>query len=353
MQSAYKKVSQQKIADNLNISRTTVSRCFTNHSGVNPLTRAQVFAEAKRLGYDYFEQRTEKKINQKTIGVIICTDHENLSEDHELSPGFTLMPGISEFALINDITVDIEILSPKLEVDNREFRNLIKEKKKKWKGLLLIYPFKVSLIEELKRNFPCVSLVEQFGYDTIDCVDVDHSRGISLLLDSLIEKHHKRIGFLTRAYTVEACWSHRRFGAFNEKLIREGISLNHSDVINIYPNRLLSPEESIKEAIKQTRDGVTAWVCAADHIAYDLINALENENFNVPRDVSVVGFDGIQAPAFFKQKLFTIKIPHRTIGYYATKRLSEIIKNPFDKSQLIYIKGEILEGNTISYALNC
>ena len=60
----------------------------------------------------------KKKINQKTIGVIICTDHENLSEDHELSPGFTPMPGISEFALINDITVDIEILSPKLEVDN-------------------------------------------------------------------------------------------------------------------------------------------------------------------------------------------------------------------------------------------
>ena len=53
-----RKINQQKIADNLSISRTTVSRCFTNHNGVNPSTRAQVFAEANRLGYDYFEQRS-------------------------------------------------------------------------------------------------------------------------------------------------------------------------------------------------------------------------------------------------------------------------------------------------------
>ena len=71
-----------------------------NHSGVNPLTRAQVFAEAKRLGYDYFEQRTEKdkSKNDRRYHLQIA---KNLSEDHELSPGFTLMPGISEFALID------------------------------------------------------------------------------------------------------------------------------------------------------------------------------------------------------------------------------------------------------------
>lgn len=53
--------NQQRIAENLNISRTTVSRCFTNHSGVNPDTRAKVFSEAKRLGYTYLEQRNIKK----------------------------------------------------------------------------------------------------------------------------------------------------------------------------------------------------------------------------------------------------------------------------------------------------
>ena len=77
------KTNQQKIADNLNISRTTVSRCFTNHSGVNPETRALVFSEAKKMGYNYVLPRSNKKESKKTIGVIICTDHENIHEDHE------------------------------------------------------------------------------------------------------------------------------------------------------------------------------------------------------------------------------------------------------------------------------
>ena len=116
--------------------------------------------------------------------------------------------------------------------------------------------------------------------------------------------------------------------------------------MNIYPDRLLSPQDSIKEAIKQTKDGVTAWFCAADHVAYDLITHLENAGIEVPKDVSVVGFDGIPSP-LKAHTLSTILIPHRSIGYNATKRLYEIIKNPYDKTQLISIKGEYLEGNTL------
>lgn len=338
--------NQQKIADNLNISRTTVSRCFTNHAGVNPETRALVFSEAKKMGYNYILPRTGKKASQKTIGVIICTDHENIHEDHERSPGFHLMPGISEFALINDVVVDINIISPRFTSTSPEFKKLIKKNKKIWNGVLLIYPFKSDIIKSLKTNFPCVSLVEQFGNENIDCVDVDHHKGLSTIVNKLIEKGHKRIGFLTRSYAVQACWSYRRYSAFTDQLIRKSISLNEDDVINVYPDRFLTPEESIKEAIKQTKNGVTAWVCAADHVAYDLITHLENSGIKVPQDVSVVGFDGISSP-LKNHKLTTIKIPHRSIGYNATKRLYDIINNPYDKTQLISIQGEYLEGNTL------
>jgi DNA-binding LacI/PurR family transcriptional regulator len=338
--------NQQKIADNLNISRTTVSRCFTNHAGVNPETRALVFSEAKKMGYNYILPRTGKKASQKTIGVIICTDHENIHEDHERSPGFHLMPGISEFALINDIVVDINIISPRFSSTSPEFKKLIKKNKKIWNGVLLIYPFKSDIIKSLKTNFPCVSLVEQFGNENIDCVDVDHHKGLSTIVNKLIKKGHKRIGFLTRSYAVQACWSYRRYSAYTDQLIRKSISLNEDDVINVYPDRFLTPEESIKEAIKQTKNGVTAWVCAADHVAYDLITHLENSGIKVPQDASVVGFDGISSP-LKNHKLTTIKIPHRSIGYNATKRLYDIINNPYDKTQLISIQGEYLEGNTL------
>ena len=151
--------------------------------------------------------------------------------------------------------------------------------------MLLIYPFNKDVINALKNNFPCVSLAEQFGDQNIDCVDVDHHKGLSIIINKLVDKGHKRIGFLTRSYAVQACWSYRRYCAFSDQLIRKSIQLNEYDVINVYPDRFLKPKDSIKEAIERTKDGVTAWVCAVDHVGYDPITNLEKTGIKVPKDV--------------------------------------------------------------------
>ena len=341
--------NQQKIAENLNISRTTVSRCFTNHSGVNPDTRAKVFSEAKRLGYTYLEQRNIKKKAAITVGVIICTDFEEIDEDHYQSPGFNLMPGISEYSLLHNMNVDIHIISSKYNADSPEFIKLVKDNKRNWNGLLLIYPFNQDIISALTAQFPCVSLVEQFGDQTLDCVDVDHYRGISKIVNELVNKGHSKIGFITRKYAIEACWSYRRFSALSDKMMRMGLTLDKKNVINIFPGTFKSPYDANTEALKRTKEGVTAWVCAADHIGYDLIERLEAIDVQIKEEVSVVGFDGIQSP-LKKHTLSTIKIPHREIGYHATKRLNEIIKNPYNLPQHISINGELLSGNTLGTA---
>lgn len=338
--------NQQAIADNLNISRTTVSRCFTNHSGVNPDTRALVFAEAKRIGYVYLEQRNIKNKIRQMIGVIICTDFEEINEEHYQSPGFNLMPGISEYALLNDIDVDINIISSKYNAQSPEFLKLIRRNKKKWQGVLLIYPFNQDIIASIRSQFPCVSLVEQFGDQPLDCVDVDHHRGVSKIVNELVSKGHTNIGFLTRNYAVEACWSYRRYSALADKLMRSRLKLDKKNVINIFPGTFKNPYDANTEAIERTKEGVTAWVCAADHIGYDLIERFEAIGMKIKEDVSVVGFDGIISP-LKNHTLSTIQIPHREIGFHATKRLKEIIRNPFNLPQHISINGEYLSGNTL------
>ena len=50
-------MSQKEIAERLNLSRTTVSRCFTNHPKINPETRARVFELAAEIGYSYSPPR--------------------------------------------------------------------------------------------------------------------------------------------------------------------------------------------------------------------------------------------------------------------------------------------------------
>jgi LacI family transcriptional regulator len=345
-------VNQQSIADELGLSRTTVSRCFTNHPGINPDTRARVFALAAQKGYNYIEPKTGRESPRmngvRTLGVLICSEEEEYNRTDYESPGVELMPGISEFALLKNLRVDVHFADPSessLKAPN--YKRLLASRKKIWSGLLLMYPFPQQVIGELMPKFPCVSLVEQYGSATIDCVDVDHYKGISQMVDQLTAAGHRRIGFFSRYYAVEACWAYRRYSAFVEKLMREGMPFRAADVVNVDPRQKMELEESHRLAFQKTQDGVTAWVCGADHQAYDLIRALQQRGLKIPRDVSVTGFDGILQPKGLPE-LTTVKIPYRQVGYMGAKRLNDLLGKRFDVSQHILLECQMQKGATVA-----
>ena len=343
-------VNQQLLADKLGISRTTVSRCFTNHSGINPDTRAAVFALATKLGYNYLEPRKsgkrESSSNQQIIAVLICSDLDEYKRSEHESPGFQLLRGISEYGLLNKLQLDIHIIDPKEDsLDKGTYKKLLKDKKSLWDGVLFVYPFPASIIEGLMRQFPCVSLVEQFGASDLDCIDVDHHRGVSHLMQRLIDEGHRRIGFFSRRYSVEPLWVYRRFSAYVEKLTRAGLQFRPEDVLNLYKKDAYSLDESYKKAIAQTKDGVTAWICPADHIAYDFISVFTQYGLVVGKDYSITGFDGIPNAAD-QFDLTTIQIPYREIGYQATRRLHDLLDSRFSATQHVYLNGKVLAGDS-------
>jgi LacI family transcriptional regulator len=193
---------------------------------------------------------------------------------------------------------------------------------------------------------PLVSLVEQFDHEGIDCVDVDHYKGISGAVGHLVEKGHRRIGFFTRRYEVEASWSFRRYAAFVEKMARLQLPVAAMDVLNVFPSAILDPDSSIDHAAARTRDGVTAWVCAADHQAYDLIRGLQHRGLRVPEDVSVTGFDGIATPDGCPG-LGTVQIPFREIGATGTQRLVERVRKRFGSNQHVLIDCPFKGGGSV------
>lgn len=346
-------VSQQAIADRLQISRATVSRCFTNHSGISPVTRAKVFQVAAEIGYTHMENRRGSGKSPKSSGsvrfdVLICTDREEYFRKDYVSPGEMILAGVSEYAQLHDAQVEVNLIPPSVRgLDHEAFQEIPELLKRGSSGILLIYPFPETVIDQLAIEKPLVSLVDQLEHTSIDCVDVDHYAGISSAVEYLVEQGHKRIGFYTKDYAPEASWSFRRYGAFVEKMTRLRLKVSMRDVVGVFPRRSLALEESIDEAAERTRDGVTAWVCAADHQAYDIIRGFRKRGLTVPKDVSVTGFDGIKrvgrAPA-----LTTIQIPYREIGMIGAERLAARIHRRFHGKQHIYISGQLQGGRTVA-----
>lgn len=343
------KVNQQVIANRLKISRTTVSRCFTNHKGINPKTRAEVFSLAAKLGYQYLLPRNAPKDGPKTlsIGVLICSEVEEFNRPDYESPGLELLPGISEFAQLQAWQTEVHFVSPlATSVADPCYNSLPGFKRRLWAGILLLYPFAPQIISELTARFPCVSLVEQYGRIPLDCVDVNHNKGITLLFDRLRQNGHNRIGFFSRKYPVEAAWANRRLCAYVGNLVHHGLPYHERDIIHLDISSPATIAEGYNRAVEQMRNGVTAWVCAADHQAYDLIQALQERGFRVPEDVSVTGFDGILRPPG-GPALETVRIPYHQIGFEASQRLQEKLTKRYDAPQEILLDCRLQEGNTV------
>ncbi len=347
-------VNQQLIAEKLQISVATVSRCFTSHPGINPLTRAKVFQLAAELGYTHQEMRsgqssqkaTLKQSSKMTFGVLICSEEEEYYRNDYQNPSEQILAGITECAQVHQLKVDVHLVDPKAVAMEDPSYLKIEKLRRRWNGILLVYPFPTSVLEELALKMPLVSLVEQFGHTGIDCVDVDHGKGIFATIEHLREHGHRRIGFFTRNYTVEASWSFRRYAAFIETMARLRLPVSPKDIVNMFPCRDFTDAESLDYAAERTRSGVTAWVCAADHQAYELVKGLKQRGLETPRHVSITGFDGIVASKGCP-RLSTIEIPFREIGATGTLRLMARVRKQFGSTQHVLIDGRLRPGATV------
>jgi LacI family transcriptional regulator len=341
------KINQEDLAQRLGISRTTVSRSFSNHPAINPETRARVMALAEELGYRYSVPRSGRardRLRTSTVGVLIGTPQHG-SETAETSQA--MLRGISERAAADRISLDVTYVDPvHLDLSGRNCMVFQRIRTGHWNGMILIYPFERAAVGILSKRLMAVSVVEDYGEFGIDCIDTDQAAGIFNLIQHLNLLGHRRIGFLTWRYPIETPWAYRRFGAYAESLLRLDLTYRPEWAVNIRPSDRLGDVEAAERVARLIREeGVTAWVCAADHQAYRLIAALETYGLRVPEDCSVTGFDGIKPPSG-SMRLTTVKVPYEDMGVSALIRLRGRIEHPAAPRRHNLVAGRTIAGQT-------
>ena len=76
----------------------------------------------------------------------------------------------------------------------------------------------------------------------------------------------------------------------------------------------------------------TAFWCSGDEIAFWVIDALHRLGYEVPRDVSVIGFDGTPPPAEMDDVLTTVALPFYEIGKSSVIQLLDIHDNGMNEN---------------------
>jgi LacI family transcriptional regulator len=156
-------------------------------------------------------------------------------------------------------------------------------------------------------------------------VELDHCMAAHQALEHLQKLGHKRIAFIKgQAFSSD---TNRRWKAIRD--VAAGLEIS---VIPELTVQLKSPEPGPEPGHLATQELLsrevpfTALFCFNDMTAFGAVSALREAGLQVPRDVSVVGFDDVLFAASSHPPLTTIRQPLRQMGQMAASTLLGMIR---------------------------
>ncbi|QHI69935.1 LacI family DNA-binding transcriptional regulator [Tichowtungia aerotolerans] len=337
--------TQQEIADRLGISRATVSRVLRNAAGPKSSTAARIIETAREMGYrlpataNTAARKGAGRQKETVLGLLLCTPDERTSETSEVP--MRILRGATDAARERCLLLHVEYITESCAAAIVSPEDVpVAFRKKSVSGVLLSGRLEVETVRLIQSRRPCVRLNQSDPGIQMDIVGQDDRTAVRELVMRLKEQGHRRIGYYCRE--PKASYALSRFAGYVEALAMMGLIYEQSATINVWEP---SGEQAVERAVDAVRDGVSAWICAHDGCAFDLVRRFHKEGIRVPQDVSVCGFDHLPAPAGMPE-LMTIDWPLEDIAAAGVDMLLQRINEPARAPAQLGFWGRVIDGQS-------
>lgn len=295
------------VAKKANVSVSTVSRVINNKGYVHESTKNLVNEAIKKLGFVPNQlARSLTTRASKIIGVIIPhvgpTFYGSLIEGMEsqaLNSGYKIL-----FCQTND--------NPERELEYLRFFDHYNID-----GLIIASNF--SNTEKLAElNIPIIT-VDHILDENIPSITSDNVKGGELAGDLLIKQKRKEI-IIFRGPSFLLTTQERTLG-FLKSMKKKQL------YTEIFDFDLLNPNEKLIEEILVNNPKTDAIFCFSDTIALATMNVLKRLEKNVPKDISIIGYDDSILCNWTNPKLTSIHQSVNFIGKQSVLNLIRLIRN--------------------------
>ena len=180
-------------------------------------------------------------------------------------------------------------------------------------------------------SVPAVSISGHRRLKGVINVGVDNEKGAFLAMEHVVKLGHREIAFF-KGHPGSADTTYRWNGVCRAASTL-GVRIRPQLIVQLQAGSPCPgpsvPEEGYENAQRLlARDRpFTALVAFNDISAIGAVRAFRDAGLRVPEDVSVVGFDDIQAAAYLTPRLTTVRQPLRRMGEIAAERLLARISN--------------------------
>lgn len=310
-------ITASEIARLSGVSRSTVSAVLNGKAGIRESTRAKVLACIRQENYDWgMISRTLVGELSRMVAILASN----------LGSPFHMMAfrGINEVLLSSGYHILFHNVRPEDQSDPETLASLHAYRPA---GYIILKGAEGPRGEHARRiveeGIPLVTHGTLDGIDT-HSVNFDDRLGMRMATDYIIECGHRRLGHVAGpSFSFGA--KQRKLG-FIESLISHDIPVSDAVIIDA-GETAAAGYHAARRMLEDPASRPTAVLCFNDMVAMGVYRAAHELSLDIPHDLSVVGFDGIDFAELFGPPLTSVNIFPETLGRQAAELLVKVIRN--------------------------
>ncbi len=339
MKEFIKKASIKDIARQSGVAISTVSHVINSTKFVADVTREKVMKAINELNYrPNLIARGLRTKSTRTIGILL----PDISQ-----PFFAqVLKGIEAVARLRNYTLIMGCTFYDIEDEKRQLNSMLDQNTD---GIIFFCGY--DMYEHIKKvhdsNVPVVVLDREIKQKDIPSVLIDNAKAMESAVQYLYDLGHRKIGFITFPFENQTT-IRKRYEGYCAALKKNGIKYDPDIVIIDDQMRLAELKGTYEVLLQKIKQKIipTAIITLSDFLALGAIKALKEEGFNVPGDISVVGFNDEVICAFSDPPLTTVKQPKKLMGETAANLLIDIIEKKEIVNKNIILDTEIIVRGT-------
>jgi LacI family transcriptional regulator len=326
-------ISLKDVAKLAGVGLGTASRVLNNHPSVSEETRRLVLDAIKELNYEPNAIARSLKIKStSTIGVIVP----------DITSAFfpEVVRGIEDAA--NIYQYNIILCNTDLNHE-KEKAALGMLSEKKVDGILFISNTVCEDTAEkfVHMNIPVVLIATSHDAGNgLPSVTIDNKKAAYDAVDYLCKLGHKKIYMLAGEFNDPNAGIPRISG-YKKALEDNGIPFSDSMIYEGKYDYKSGYANMVK--ILQLDEIPTAVFIASDIMAIGASKAILERGLRIPEDISIIGFDGIEAAEFFYPSISTICQPRYDMGAVAMSLLLKLMNKTQVQDKNLELEHKLVE----------
>lgn len=319
-------MTNREIAEKLGISPAALSLIINHKPGVSDATRKTVLQQLQDMGCGHLIKKAPS-LPSSNLCFIIYKRH---GEVLDLHPFFLLlMENIENRARTYGYNIFICPVDKRRPMDP-QIQHL---NELDCRGAII---FATEMFDDDMKEFdqltmPAVSLDNDFSRLSCNSIAINNQMGTYQAIEHLTKMGHTRIGYL-KSLTRISSFKERHVG-YEAALAHFRLAFHPEDIWDVS----YSEEGSYRDIKKylETTPSLslpTAFVTDDDTIAVGAIRAFTERGYQIPEDISVIGFNDRPSCELTEPPLTSINVSKHTLAVETVDELMRLIKNEEEDS---------------------